>query len=91
MKNEYVMECEQIDGWTFDEKRNGIVKTFSFKGYNKTISFVNSIAWIANKLNHHPDLFVTFKTCEVFYTTHDEHKVTQKDVDCVKRIENLFS
>ena len=45
----------------------------------KTISFVNAIAWIANKENHHPDLEVSFGTCRVFLTTHDENGVSKKD------------
>ncbi len=89
-KDEIIKKCEALSDWNYDEKRNGIVKTFSFKGYNKTISFVNSVAWIANSQNHHPDLKVTFNTCEVFYTTHDAGGVGEKDFECAKRIENLF-
>ena len=43
---------------------------FEFDSYNETINFVNKVADIANAINHHPDMDVSFKSCVVYFTTH---------------------
>ena len=76
------------EGWEVkDQKLN---KVFSFKGYYKTIAFVNSVAWLAQKQNHHPDLLVKCNSCEVSLTTHDANNtLTAKDYALAKAIDAL--
>lgn len=75
------------DNWI--ETNNELTKTFTFKSYLKTMSFVNAVAWLANKHNHHPEMIVSFNKCEIKLTTHDEGKVTKKDWDLAKDIDSL--
>lgn len=78
-----------LSGW--EEKNNFLCKTFEFKTYLKTISFVNAIAWEANRANHHPELTVTFNKCIVRLNTHDEgDTITQKDYSLAKTIDGLI-
>ncbi|MBC7539316.1 MAG: 4a-hydroxytetrahydrobiopterin dehydratase [Bacteriovorax sp.] len=78
-----------LAGWSFDSGKNCIVKEYQFKSYLKTISFVNAIAWHANKENHHPDLEVSFGKCIVRLTTHDEGGVGEKDFSLAQKIDEL--
>ncbi len=82
-------KLSQIEGWTFNPEKNSLQKEFNFKSYLKTISFVNAIAWLANKENHHPDLEVSFGKCIVRLTTHDEGGVSDKDFSLAKKIDEL--
>ncbi|MGZ3809924.1 MAG: 4a-hydroxytetrahydrobiopterin dehydratase, partial [Bacteriovorax sp.] len=66
---------KQLANWSYNPERKSLEKEFTFKTYLKTISFVNAIAWLANKENHHPDLEVSFSKCIVRLTTHDEGDV----------------
>lgn len=75
----------------WENKDNVLVKTFKFKGFMKTMSFANAVAWEANRQNHHPDMQITFNTCTIELTTHDEgNTVTEKDIKLAKSIENLL-
>ena len=77
------------EGWEVESDKK-LVKTFTFKGFLKTMSFVNAIAWEANRLMHHPDMEVSFNKCRVNITTHDEGNIlTKKDFELAKRIEAL--
>ena len=78
-----------IEGWVFNGEQNCLEKEYHFKSYLKNISFVNAVAFIANKENHHPDLVVTFSKCIVRITTHDENGITQKDFDLAQKINEL--
>lgn len=78
-----------LSGWIFNKDKNSLQKEFTFKSYLKTISFVNALAWVANKENHHPDLEVSFSKCTVYLTTHDEGGVGEKDFNLAKKINEL--
>ena len=68
-----------------------LVKRFQFKGFLKTMSFVNAVAWEANRHMHHPDMKVGFNYCEINLTTHDEgSSLTEKDFKLARAIESLF-
>lgn len=82
-------KLKSLPSWTHDKTTNSLVRTFEFKSYLKTISFVNAVAWIANKENHHPDLFVQFNRCRVSFTTHDQQSVTEQDFKLCQLIEEL--
>ncbi len=65
-------------------------RVFEFKGFLKTMSFVNAVAWEANRIMHHPDMEVSFNKCVINITTHDEgNSLTEKDFKLAKAIAEL--
>ena len=78
-----------LSGWAYNPQKKSIQKEFLFKSYLKTIGFVNAVAWIANKENHHPDLEVSFNKCVVKLTTHDAGGLSEKDFTVAQAIESL--
>lgn len=88
-KSQVTENLKALNGWTYDEASKSIQKEFTFKSYLKTISFVNTIAWFANRDNHHPDLEVSFGRCLVKLTTHDAGGVSEKDFALAKCIDSL--
>ena len=81
---------ELADGWNVIDGKK-LQKKFEYKGFLKTMSFVNAVAWEANRLMHHPDMEVTFNTCTINITTHDEgNTLTDKDFSLARSIDNLF-
>lgn len=79
----------EIDGWQSDKDGNTIEKEFRFKDFYQTMAFVNAVAWIANRENHHPDLQVGYNRCLVSYTTHDVDGLSINDFICAARIDTL--
>ncbi|MBC7430258.1 MAG: 4a-hydroxytetrahydrobiopterin dehydratase [Bacteriovorax sp.] len=82
-------KLKTLPEWSYQTETKSLVKAFNFKSYSKNISFVNAVAWIANKMNHHPDLEVTFNKCVVKITTHDEGGLSEKDFELAMNIEKL--
>jgi 4a-hydroxytetrahydrobiopterin dehydratase len=76
-----------LPGWSFDEE--AIVKTYSFKNYYETMAFVNAVAWIAHRENHHPDLTVSYNKCVARYSTHSAGGLSQNDFICAAKVELL--
>lgn len=80
---------ELADGWELSADAMEIAKDFKFKGFYKTIAFVNALAWIANSENHHPDLEVGYNHCLVRYTTHAIDGLSENDFICAAKIDAL--
>ena len=68
-----------------------IERTFKFSDYHQTMAFVNALAWIAHREDHHPDLGVYYGRCVVTFSTHDAGGVTLNDVICAAKAERLFA
>lgn len=89
-KDELNQLLPQLKDWQVSHDGKSISKRFSFKGFYKTMAFVNAIAWIANTENHHPDLKVGYDYCVVEYTTHAIHGLTKNDFICAAKIDTLI-
>ncbi len=80
---------QQIDGWQLQDKH--ISKTYTFKNYYQTMAFVNAVAWVSHREDHHPDMKVSYNQCEVTYTTHATGGLSENDFICAAKIDQLFS
>lgn len=79
----------EVNGWKVSNDGKRITQRFEFKGFNKTMGFVNAIAWIANQEGHHPDMEVGFNYCTVHFTTHAVDGLTKNDFICAAKIDQL--
>jgi 4a-hydroxytetrahydrobiopterin dehydratase len=84
-------ELKKIDENWITEDNKKLRRTFEFKGFLKTMSFVNAVAWEANRIMHHPDMEVSFNKCIINITTHDEENtLTEKDFHLALNIDSLL-
>lgn len=81
---------EQTPGWTISEDGKSINRRFQFKGFFRTMSFINAMAWIANQEGHHPDFSAGFNFCSVTFTTHDIGGLSENDFICAARVNALL-
>ena len=82
-------ELSSLKDWTFENDK--LQKKFTFKNFTEAFQFLNKVAAIAEKQNHHPEIFNVYNRVELKLNTHDAgNKVTEKDVKAVKEIEKLF-
>jgi 4a-hydroxytetrahydrobiopterin dehydratase len=77
----------QLDGWV--REGSEIKKTFGFKNYYQTMAFVNAAAYVSHREDHHPDMLVSYKTCEVTYTTHAIGGLSENDFICAAKLDAL--
>ena len=80
-----------IEGWELNSESITISKNFTFRNYYETITFVNSVAWIAHQQDHHPNLHVSYNQCHVTYSTHSVGGLSRNDFICAARINQLFN
>lgn len=86
--DEVALLMQQLDGWEFLDKI--IRKDYGFKNYYQTMAFVNAVAWISHREDHHPDITVGYNKCRVEYTTHAIGGLSENDFICAAKIDTLF-
>tara|TARA_Y100001934_G_C12348447_1_gene774111 strand:+ start:853 stop:1149 length:297 start_codon:yes stop_codon:yes gene_type:complete len=79
---------KKINQWKFND--NMISRSFKFPSYMSGINFVDSLALISEKENHHPDILVGWCEVNVAFTSHDLGGVTEKCVKMAELTSKLF-
>lgn len=78
----------ELNNWIFT--KDGIEKQFQFKDFNQALAFIVQVGLLAEKHNHHPELFNVYNKVTIRLTTHDANGVTFKDFDLANAIEKLL-
>ena len=77
-----------LNGWAIEDGK--LVRTYAFKNYCETMAFVNALAWISHREDHHPDLGVHYNKCRVEYSTHAIGGLSENDFICAAKCDALF-
>lgn len=81
-------EITQLTNWAADN--NALVKTIVFENFTSAIAFIVKMAFIAEKLGHHPEIYNVYDKVTIRLSTHDAgNTVTDKDIQLAKQIDNL--
>jgi 4a-hydroxytetrahydrobiopterin dehydratase len=84
------MLVSQVTGWALSADGKTINHRFEFKGFYKTMAFINAMAWIANAENHHPDYSSGYNYCDISFTTHAIDGLSENDFICAAKINELL-
>jgi 4a-hydroxytetrahydrobiopterin dehydratase len=76
--------------WEFTADGKSISRVFSFSNYYETIAFVNLVAAVAHRQDHHPELNVSYNRCRVEYSTHSAGGLTDNDFICAAKIDKML-
>ena len=71
------------------KKGSAISRTYEFKDFPAAIKFVNSIAKLAEKAWHHPDIDIRWNKVALVLTTHDEGGLTEKDFELAAKFDKF--
>jgi 4a-hydroxytetrahydrobiopterin dehydratase len=76
-----------LDGWERDG--DAIRRSFKLEDFKGSVDFVNRLTQVAEEMNHHPDLEISWDTVTVKITTHSEGGLTENDFELAQRIDGL--
>jgi 4a-hydroxytetrahydrobiopterin dehydratase len=74
-------------GWTNDGQ--ALERTFDRGSFNGAIAFVNQVAAVANRLDHHPDIALSWNEVTIRTWSHDVDAVTERDAALAREIDAL--
>ncbi len=89
---EIVKQLSQLNGDTPDGWKlidGSIERTFRFANFHETMAFVNAVAWIAHREDHHPDVAFGYNRCTLRFNTHDVNGISVSDFFCAAAVNAL--
>lgn len=87
-KEEIKKRLSEIPLWTLND--NALIREIVARDFITAIGFVNSIAIIAEKLDHHPDILIYgWNKVRIITSTHSAGGLTEMDFILAKEIDNL--
>ena len=71
-----VIKEEKSNGW--GDSKEQLEKTYKFKDFEQAMDFVNKVAKVAEKQNHHPDITINYNKVTLSITDHEKGGVSEK-------------
>ncbi len=76
--------------WT--EENNQLKRSFQFGNFIDAFAFMTKVAFIAEKMNHHPNWSNVYNKVDIALCTHDAgNTVTEKDRKLSAEIDKLYN
>ena len=98
--------CRHLDGAPMDDaaiaaqlsvlpqwRHDGgfLCRTYRFGDYYDTLAFVNALAFIIHREDHHPDMLIGYNRCELRFNTHSVGGISENDFICAAKADALFA
>jgi 4a-hydroxytetrahydrobiopterin dehydratase len=89
-KKEAVALLKQLHGWTLTGDKKGVTKTYKMKDFMAAIRYMQKIAPVAEREDHHPDLHLTgYRTLRIELSTHSIGGLSRNDFILAAKIDAL--
>jgi 4a-hydroxytetrahydrobiopterin dehydratase len=84
---EITVGLKSLTGWRYLPKQKAISIESKMKDFMAVIHAIGKIAKLAEKVGHHPDLYLTrYKHLKILLTTHEARGVTERDFGLARQI-----
>ena len=75
-------------GW---ERRGDLIsRMFKFADFKEAMAFVNNVADVAEELDHHPDILISYNAVQLSVFTHSQGGLTAKDFKLAGKVNQLL-
>lgn len=85
--DEIARAVEELPGWEASEGK--LRSEHEFKSFSQAFAFLSRIALLAEKHDHHPEIFNSYAKVVLELVSHDAGGITDRDVRLAKAITEL--
>ena len=91
LPTEVVSALVHCPGWRLHGEGDQIAieKHWQFESHAQAMLFVNSLGWLAERMNHHPEVLLQYRQCTVRWRTHDVGGLSRLDFDAAAQTDAL--
>lgn len=80
----------EVPRWEILDDGQALRRLFTFGNHHELMAFVNGVAWISHREDHHPMQQLGYSRCELTYTTHAVEGLTENDFICAAKVDALL-
>jgi 4a-hydroxytetrahydrobiopterin dehydratase len=77
-----------VDAW--QEVDGALERSYRLESFAAAIGFVNRVAELAERHDHHPDMAISYRTVTIRWTTHSNGGITDRDRELAERTDGLL-
>jgi len=78
-----------LKGWSEVAGRDAIHKDFQFADFSEAWGFLSRIALLAEKMDHHPEIFNVYNRVTLTLSTHDAGGLSDRDIALAGAIDGV--
>ena len=82
---------DDLEDWDYDEARDAITRSFTFRDFVEAFGFMTRVALLAEKADHHPEWSNVWNRVDILLTTHDAGGLSQRDIHMAQAIDALLA
>ena len=76
-----------LEGWA--REGDALKRQLKFEDFQASVDFVNRITPVAEDMNHHPDISISWNTVDLSLSTHSEGGITENDFELAQQINQM--
>ncbi|MEO6811843.1 MAG: 4a-hydroxytetrahydrobiopterin dehydratase [Isosphaeraceae bacterium] len=80
-------QLQVAKGW--ERVGDMLVRTWQFSATRRALTFVNDAATLAEKVDHHPDIILSYRSVRIELSTHSEGGLTPRDFELAAQLSAL--
>lgn len=81
---------DDLEDWDYDEARDAITRSFTFRDFVEAFGFMTRVALLAEKADHHPEWSNVWNRVDILLTTHDAGGLSGRDIEMAHAIDALL-
>jgi 4a-hydroxytetrahydrobiopterin dehydratase len=81
----------ELHGWVEVDDRDAIRKSYHFGSFSEAWGFLSRVALLAEKFDHHPEIFNIYDRVELFLTTDEVEGLSELDVRFAHAVDEMAS
>jgi 4a-hydroxytetrahydrobiopterin dehydratase len=78
---------KNLPDWYLDQ--DALRRDWQFKNFAEALQFINQVGGLAEKHDHHPEIFNVYNKVNLRFNTHFVGGITRKDFDIAAEINRL--
>lgn len=87
-RNDIEQALRELAGWSYEE--GTLRRSYEFGDFREAVSFIVRISFVAEEMNHHPEITNVYNAVELSLSTHDAgNAVTRTDLELARRIGHI--
>lgn len=79
---------KDLEGWSLEQGK--LQRNFSFTNFIEAFGFLSQVAIMAEKMNHHPEIYNVYSKVRIDLVTHDVDGISDLDVSLAEKINGLL-
>ena len=81
---------KQVPQWEIIDEGQGLRRILTFSNHHEVMAFMNAVAWISHREDHHPNATAGYSRCLLVYTTHAVEGLSENDFICAAKVDALM-